>query len=380
MLAEYSIYERLLIAAINGVEYTLSSLALRPPSVFYPYAFKPGASSSYSFYLIPLILLVIPYFILSRSSKFNYTLLLGFGVLLLLPVLQLVPIGESMRNDRYMYLFIAYILFMVAMIMSFITERIGKPKKWLPLLLLFALLSLTLIRYFGRMKNWNDQKELFSADFNRHDDSEVLANTLGVLYMNSENPDKAIECFKKATQLDGKYAKAYTNLGKAHGKLGNPEQAIPMFIKSVRLIPFQYDAYYELSASYYTIGNYLRADSILNVRFDKNDDKSLNLLGKIKYQLGEVDKSIELHTCALKIKRSEYYLYDLAISYGKTGDFNKSLELINEALKINNRFAEAYYLKGIILFQKGEDPCSNFQKALSLGNEKARDMVQKYCP
>jgi tetratricopeptide (TPR) repeat protein len=379
MLAEFSFHERMLIAGINIIEYSLSSLALRPPSIFYPYPFEPGASSTYSIYLIPLPLLSIPYFALSRNSRFNYTLLLGIGLLLLLPILQLIPIGESVRNDRYMYLFIAYMLFMVAMIIPRVIDKISKQNKWLLLLLLVALLSLTIIRYFDRIKDWNDQKELFIADFSRHSNSEVLANTLGVLYMNSGNQEKAIEYLEKAIHLDGKYAKAYTNLGKAYRKRGEPEKAIPFFIKSTLLIPFQFEAYHELSATYYTQGNYRQADSVLNVGFDRNDDQSLNLLGKIKYQLGEVDTSIELHTGALKIRRSEYYLYDLAISYGKTGNFNKSLELINEALTLNNKFAEAYYLKGVILAQKGEEPCSNFHKALSLGYEEARDMIQRFC-
>jgi tetratricopeptide (TPR) repeat protein len=379
MLAEFSFYERILIAGINIAEYTLSSLALRPPSVFYPYPFEPGASSAYSLYLIPLLLLVIPYFALSRISRFNYTLLLGIGLLLLLPVLQLVPIGESVRNDRYMYLFIAYMLFMVAMIIPRFIDKIGKQKKWLPLLLLVALLSLTIIRYFDRIKHWNDQKELFTTDFTRHSNSEVLANTLGVLYLNTGNQEKAIEYLEMAIHLDGKYAKAYTNLGKAYRKMGEPGKAIPLFIRSILLIPFQFESYHELSATYYTQGNYRQADSVLNVRFDKNNDQSLNLLGKIKYRLGEVDKSIELYSSALKIRKSEYYLYDLAISYGKTGDYNKSLSLINEALNLNNKFAEAYYLKGVILAQKGEDPCSNFHKALSLGYEEARDMIQRFC-
>jgi tetratricopeptide (TPR) repeat protein len=278
-----------------------------------------------------------------------------------------------------MYLFIAYMLFMVAMIIPRVIDKISKQNKWLLLLLLVALLSLTIIRYFDRIKDWNDQKELFIADFSRHSNSEVLANTLGVLYMNSGNQEKAIEYLEKAIHLDGKYAKAYTNLGKAYRKRGEPEKAIPFFIKSTLLIPFQFEAYHELSATYYTQGNYRQADSVLNVGFDRNDDQSLNLLGKIKYQLGEVDTSIELHTGALKIRRSEYYLYDLAISYGKTGNFNKSLELINEALTLNNKFAEAYYLKGVILAQKGEEPCSNFHKALSLGYEEARDMIQRFC-
>lgn len=381
ILNDFAIHERILIAVMNWTEYTIGAFGLTHQSVFYPYPFKPDLiPPAYYGYLILPFLLMILYFFIKPNFRVQYISLLAAGLLILLPVLQLIPIGESIRNDRYSYLYIAYILVILALGITHMTQGRNKRSEGLLLISLFLFLMLILFRYHTRLNEWKSSEKLLLSDLKKYPSSEILSNTTGVYYLNENEPEKAIKYFNKAIIIDNHYSKSYNNLGKAYFRIGNTEGSIQAYKKSIIIFPLQFEAFFELSALYYISGNYATADSILSIRFKKDDDKSLNLLGKIKYQLGDIEKSVYFHEKAVKLRRSEYYLYDLAICYGKMGQYGRSLALVDECIEINSHFAEAYYLKGIIAQKTGKDPCILLRKALSLGYSDAGQLIDLYCP
>ena len=52
-----------------------------------------------------------------------------------------------------------------------------------------------------------------------------------------DNYNKAIECYRKATELDQKYAAPWNNMGLAYYHLGNYPKAVECFRKAVELKP-----------------------------------------------------------------------------------------------------------------------------------------------
>ena len=52
-----------------------------------------------------------------------------------------------------------------------------------------------------------------------------------------DNYNKAIECYRKAIELDPKYASAWNHMGGAYVQLGDYQKAVECFQKAVELKP-----------------------------------------------------------------------------------------------------------------------------------------------
>ena len=119
----------------------------------------------------------------------------------------------------------------------------------------------------------------------------------------SERYNEAIECFKKAIELDPKDPAAYHNRGVFYNTKGEYDKAITDFNKAIELNPKNAEIYYTRGLFYHTKKEY---------------DKAMI----------DFNKLIELnpkHGAAHTFRGSIYYIkeeYDKAIS-----DFNKALEL-----------------------------------------------------
>ena len=60
---------------------------------------------------------------------------------------------------------------------------------------------------------------------------------MGLAYGSLGDYNKAIECYKKAVQLDPKYSHPWNNMGVAYYRLGNYPKAVECLRKSVELEP-----------------------------------------------------------------------------------------------------------------------------------------------
>ncbi len=75
------------------------------------------------------------------------------------------------------------------------------------------------------------------------------------------------------------------------------------------------------------------------------------------------------------------YLYLLGVSYGETGQYQKALDSIDQALLIQTD-GRYYYARGRVLLQSGEKTMAieNFIRAEELGSREARRYLEKYGP
>lgn len=91
--------------------------------------------------------------------------------------------------------------------------------------------------------------------------------------------------------------------------------------------------------------------------------------------LDDIAKAIELNPKELT------YQVEQAVINLRVGRYDESIQVLNNILKVDPKYAEAYRLLGLCQVQqkKTDEACANFKKAKELGDSNAEALIQKYC-
>ena len=91
--------------------------------------------------------------------------------------------------------------------------------------------------------------------------------------------------------------------------------------------------------------------------------------------LDDLDKAIELNPKELT------YRAELAVVNIRVGRNEEALKVLQDALKVDSKYAEAYRLMGIAQLQmkKNQEACQNFAKAKELGDPNVDELIEKHC-
>ena len=250
----------------------------------------------------------------------------------------------------------------------------------IPVIVVVCLLMLNMFQQRERL--WEKQKDLFLSAFESNPQSEIISNTLGVILLREKSNDSALFFLDKATIIKPDYAQAYYNKGIAYEKKQQIQMAIYQYKRAIDLKSTYQESHFRLSQIYYNKANYDSAELIINqvIRMKVANAEALDLYGKILYQKGNVRKSIKYYEAALKLDDDNaQYLYNLAVSVGYLGDYQRAFSLLKTSITINPNFSEGYYLLGIVEFKLGKDGCPNLIKARLLGNQMAGLAIQEFC-
>jgi len=376
---------RIAVIFYSFIHYLINSVYPSDLSIFYPYPFRTTAEiKPYYYYYLVLFLVLFSLFLYNIYRKGNkkVILLTVMGILSLLPVIQIFMISESIVNDRYSYFF----LIPVAIFFSYLTEILIKFKNkiWKTLIFIVLtafLISLTLFTY-QRVKLWETPFLLFSNDYRNYSNSEILANTLGTLYLKKKMPDSAIILFDKSIAISPVYPQAHYNKGVAFETKNQINNAIDEYNKAIiQKIDFLLPLY-RLSNIYYENKNYVNSMKYLNIysKYGGTEAKAWNLRSKLNYLSGDIHLAIKNSIIAIKQEPDNTrFLYNLALSFGANNSYNKSIDILNKIIIIDNSFHQAYYLRGLVKIYTGQDGCRDLLMAKSLGNKLAEKAINKFC-
>ncbi len=212
-------------------------------------------------------------------------------------------------------------------------------------------------------------------------------NWLGVALMEKADLPGAIAEFRKTLALDPKYVRAYTNLGSALAKSGDLGEAVVAFEKALALGPDDLAAHMNLGVALREKGD---AEGALvhlrRVANAKPDNANVQYeLGQTLRQSGDLPGAIAAFEKALQIDpelREGYYglglalkqqsasrrkadqiqespakdLYKSAQEAVARGDLKTGAEQLNQAVTVDDQYAEAHTLLGFVLGQQGDMP------------------------
>lgn len=201
-------------------------------------------------------------------------------------------------------------------------------------------------------------------------------NEQGIGYLNQGQHEKALDCFKRATKLDPRFAAAHNNLGGTLVELGRPEKAIASFKSALRLNPSYAQAHQNMGVALRMLRRHSEAIAHFEraLRLKPEDADAHNNLGIAFAELTQHEQAVACYTRALELKP------DLADAHNNLGNAQKAqgrlddaIQHYTRALQINPRFAMAYNNLGLVLRQlrRADEAVACFSRAVSLNPQLA---------
>jgi tetratricopeptide (TPR) repeat protein len=367
----YAIHDRIGYAGYALLQYVYKFLVPANLSVIYPYPQNKMLSIVLG-YLMILVLGFLCYKVYKSGRKIIWFGLLFFIANLLL-VLQLLPFGEVLTADRYMYL---PILGLSWMLVSFIPLK-EKQFNYLSLGIMLVLGTLT----FLRTAVWQNSIGLYTDIIKKYPHSFVALNSLGAEHLLNKNYDKSMTYLNAAINENTEYYKGYYNRGLLYAQTNRMEEALNDFTKAIDLKQYP-KAYVARANVYYTLHDFNKAitDAQTVLKTDPQNIKANYVLATSYDDLNQLDRAMEHYNKVIYFANDNpLFLLRRAILHGKMQNFRACLNDLEVATLLDPNFAEAYYWKGVAKANLKENPCQDLKKAADMGFSNALPALNNYC-
>jgi tetratricopeptide (TPR) repeat protein len=339
-------------------------------SAFYSYPKSLTAVTLIGFFA--LVLFIVLLYVLVRKKQYSVVFGLLFFLVNIILVLQILPFGDAIAADRYMYL----------PIIGLTLAGIYLFEKFNLNLVIIATVTVILCALsFTRAVLWKDSLTLFLNVLKTNPTSFIAINSLGVEYMERNDFEKSYQYLNQVVKLYPDYYKGYYNRGLLNGKTQKYNDALFDFKKAIEYKNY-YKAYAGRAAVYYSLKDFPKAidDAEAALKIDPNNLKAHYVLATCYDDLNQLDKAIAYYNIVITLN-SENPLYHLrrAIVYGKLKNYTACLQDLEVCIALDKNYAEAYYWRGVVRVNMQQNPCGDLKKAVELGFMAAQQSLATYC-
>jgi len=422
IVPDFSIIDRFFLASYAIVFYLYKVIAPLNLSVIHYYPEKIDGILKFQYYMMPLVIIVIMYFI--RKLKPDRKILL-FGSLFFLAsvsvILQLIPVGEAIVAERYTYIAYLGLFLIVSYYFNKVTEW-KKPslRKIRPIIYVLATAYLVFICIltYQRIKVWEDGISLFSDVIQKNPDNFHSYHVIGNAYSAKNEYPKALENYNKAIDLNDQHMESFMNRGYARMQSGKNQEAIEDFNKVIQMMPDYYQAYTNRGIVYNRLEDYTNAldnynkalsinpDDVISmseraqlyfdqdrneealtdltnvINIDKNYSDAYSIRGVHYAQNGKYDEAVTDLRRAMELDPLNTNIYiNLANTLTLMDDYLGAIEILDKAIDISQFNLIAYGNRGIAKLKLNltKEACKDFQKAANMGHQKSRELLNRYC-
>ena len=398
-------------AVVSYVIYAWKTLWPTHLAVFYPH--PNDTLATWQVILAMAFLLAITCAALVWRDKRPYLFTGWFWYLVMLvPVIGLVQVGEQGHADRYTYL-PSIGLFLIAVWAAGDIAAVGQVRLWRAVatagtVMIVAALACTA---FAQTSYWQNSETLWTHTLAVTTDNDVAHNNLGYLCVDRGELDKAMSHFEAASKIrSGKLDPHYNlgtafvemNLGDALARKGQPDEAMAHFEQAIKLQPDYAEAYYNRGNVLYAKGRIDEAiadfEKTLQIQPDDADahtglGNALLRKGALKEVIAHYNqamalaptdphsrsnlawvlatssdasirdgaKAVELAKQAVSLSggREPLFLRTLAAAYAETGHFSDAIAVIQQAeaiARMQGKTAVATLLEEDGLLYRGQLP------------------------
>ncbi len=176
-------------------------------------------------------------------------------------------------------------------------------------------------------------------------------STVGDSYYKKGEYKKAVDAYSEYLNLEPTHIKSLYNRGRAYQELGEFEKALADFNAVIKEEPTNTNALLSLANDFYYRQKDFEnaifyADKVID--YDADNEVAYNLRGK---------------------------------AFQKLGKLTEAMEAYNNALSVNDQYADAYVSRGSLRLYQNQTSraCTDFQMAKSLGADGADELISKYC-
>jgi predicted O-linked N-acetylglucosamine transferase (SPINDLY family) len=208
---------------------------------------------------------------------------------------------------------------------------------------------------------------------NRHSDANHL---LGVLYLQTKRPEKAISVIKTALEINEKNPEAYSNLGNAYFHTQNVQQALSCYDKALTYNPALIDAAFNAGVAAFSLKNFTKALHYLDttLKIKNTHPMAWFYRGLTFKNMGNLAQALECYdkTVALQPQNLQAHINKANIlkNLGRTSDAFKALE---ETKDLGIKSADFFLTKGNILhdLMQKKEAIDCYDQAIFLKNNYA---------
>lgn len=296
----------------------------------------------------------------------------------LLPVSGIIPFGEALLADRYMYLSIAIAAACLAYGIVLLHKKIALLHPNITasaLIVCFSLLS------FYQAGIWQSDEQLFSSLLKKYPNSAVAQYSVGVIKMRKGQVDEAEYLMRKAVLNDPNNYKAWHNLATLYIRKGQAMEALEALNKCLEIKDYT-KAYLSRAMLHRNNGAVELAIKDLNktLQNQPNNENALRLMGDCYVVKKQWDTSISYYAAALAINPNNPTIYlQRGIAYFNKEAYQQAHQDLNSAISLNKNIAAAYYWRALCNTRMNISPCSDLNIAQKLGYPNASAALTQYC-
>jgi len=404
---EFNILRAIVFAGYGFVHYLINVLIPVHLSPVYEYLFDTAKALPAHFFIYPVMALLILtglfyFFRHNRAYLFGFIFFLSNIIFLL----QLLPVGDAIMADRYLYIPSVGLFFMIFYGLSDLRRRFPSQKK-MALILVFVYLAFLATLTFNRIPVWKNNLTLWEdvlkkSDYNPYSRAWIILAKLynenkqsgrAVSIMNqflSARPDNAEGYFERAyikstandlkgaeldyiaaLRLDSSNVYLYNNLGYVYFRMGNNTKALLCLNQAIALSDTFVDAFNGRADVLMQLGRNPEALSDLNASLERRPDNpyALNNRGVVKTRL--MDHSGAIIDFSLAIAKKSNYVGALQNRISSElflQDYGAALKDLNIVIGLQPS-GIAYYLRAFakVNLHLDEEACEDYRIAVKMG-------------
>jgi tetratricopeptide (TPR) repeat protein len=368
------------ITALHGYVFYLQKMILPINlSAYYPYPVNFNVNWPLPFIVAPFIILLIIGLLWFKFRQNRIILAGGLWYLgILLPVSQIISVGNAMVADRYFYLASIGPFLILAWFIQNFAEQNQKKNLAFSILIGVALLLSVLTR--ERVKVWENTITMFTDVIKKYPASAVAYHGLGEAYNSKQMYNEALEQFNLALKYRPGYPDVLYNIAVVYDKLNQPQKAIPYYHDALKNKPNYIQALYNLANSYYMAKNYDSSVYWFEATLKQKPDHvgALNNMANIYFDIQDFDKALDILKRTIEINpNQEEALYNIGSIYFQRKEYESAVGMFEKCMQLNAALPDNYRMAGLAYAESGNmnKAIPYLQKAASLGDEISRQWL-----
>lgn len=387
-LGGYNPFDRIFISLYALAYYPVMMIFPAVQSVYHYFPLKSGGFLPLEYYSAALVIPAV-YFIIKRIKTNKKELIFGmlFYAITVLPVLQIIPVGDSAVSERYSYMPYIGLFYLIINPLFGMTENNNTASVW-NVKTVIAALSLIVLVFsvisFSRAGIWKNSDELLGNLIEKYSGRDHGYVLRGNYLLKTGRFYDALDDYNSALLLNDHNGKTYYHRGKAKFSLNNIEGAEMDFNIAAERGYSGPELYNDRGNARQLLGNNKGALEDFNMALKLkpgfaeaiiNRGNTFLFTADYKNAILDYDKAI-----ALKPDNEDVY-YNRGVARARLFDFRGSVSDFSEVIRLSPEDHQVYYLRGFSYFNLKDTlrACMDWKKSALAGNVAASRQFEKVC-
>lgn len=326
-----SLGERIIFAGYGMITYIIKLVYPHPLVSIYTYPdLTKDLPVSYYLYFIAFVVLVITWMFSFRHYK-SFFFTVGFYLVSVVLVSQIIAVGQAIMADRYSYL--PYVGLGLGLIMVF--DWTKKFQKYLPWVLLFFYTLMMVMITIPQISIWQNSESLWSHQIKYYPGlSHTAYKNRGNYRAMNGQLDAGLLDIQTGLTIKPDDPELYESLGNIHGLQQKPADALIYYTKAIEIDPNKYSYYLNRGITHSMLQRFPEAINDYNTAVIKGAPLMEVLVNRAFTHLsaGNTDQAIADYQMLLASEpNNANHHYNLGSVYFNAGRYNEAKPFFDQA-------------------------------------------------